>query len=678
MRLRVVKMGLSSTACAPVGVRPSRRCGLSPRRDVRWTGGVCSISGGARDRSTFKSRGGSRKYISDIPGKTFSEVDSESRAVNIAIGSNIFIFAAKVFVSSNSGSSALFAEAVHTLADIGNQLLLRFGIARSTKAPTKEYPYGYMKEKFIFSLISAVGVFCIGAGASVINGAYALADQDHDVDNFGLSFVVLALSFVVEGFSCVVAVRALAAGAERRGVTFAEYLDSGSDPAAVAVMAEDGAAVIGVTIAAISNWLVRATDWQAWDGIGSILVGVLLSFVALFLIQRNRAVLIGRSMAAEELASILAFLHQDPVVNHVYDARSEEIGPGVYRFSAELDFNGEKIAERHLKTVDPQQLAHKFFHTQNPANYADTRAFSIALREYGAQLVRAVGSEVDRIEGDIQKLVPGVRYVDLEADRGRFWLYRASVDGDEDIRQRFDISQLSLDAVTWENEATKINYLLSLGPDGKDKASAGGGESGAGGEAGRGAAVALPQLTRAPAVDLDKLEADLAAAAEPGQPAAGPVSGSGGGNGGAGALGGVSQKQARAGAVAADDAMEAGAASVIAWDTEGGAAEGGGAGTGEGPGAERSREDGVAGGAQQSAVGQMTVRVGAASRTGQVVDVDLDVEEPPSKGAEKGPASASAPADEASGDGVLAGDAGGAAAAVAEEAFVGGKSSQRQ
>lgn len=160
-----------------------------------------------------KARSRTRKQLSGSLGRTFGQVDSESRAVNIAIGSNVFIFAAKVWVSSTSGSSALFAEAVHTLADIGNQLLLRFGIARSNKAPTKDHPcasppqralcampviaectellgydrrailkmrmwcrYGYMKEKFIFSLISAVGVFCIGAGASVINGAYALAD----------------------------------------------------------------------------------------------------------------------------------------------------------------------------------------------------------------------------------------------------------------------------------------------------------------------------------------------------------------------------------------------------------------------------------------------------------------------------------------------------------------------
>jgi solute carrier family 30 (zinc transporter), member 9 len=390
--------------------------------------------------------------------------DGETRTVNIAIASNIFIFIAKLYVSSTSGSSSLLSEAVHTAADIGNQVLLRMGIARSGKAPTSEYPYGYLKEKFVFSLISAVGVFCVGAGASLINGAYALTDHDHDVDNFGLNFIVLAVSFVVEGFSCLVAVRTISAGAESRGVSFFEHLDSAADPAAVAVMAEDGAAVFGVTIAAAATGLVKLTGVQAWDGIGSILVGILLAFVALFLIQRNRAVLIGRSMNSEDFGRVVEFLLSDPVVNHVYDARSEEIGPGVYRFSADLDFHGDVIVSRYLDTIDAIALQDKFIRTQNPADETDTRAFGIVLKEHGAHIVQAVGAEVDRMEAEIRNLVPGVRYVDLEADRGRFWQYRASMDeGDASGRGMFDMSQLSLDSVAWAQERDRLDYLLADG-----------------------------------------------------------------------------------------------------------------------------------------------------------------------------------------------------------------------
>lgn len=337
-----------------------------------------------------------------------AEEAREIRAVNIAITSNLVIFAAKAFASSSSGSSALLAEAVHSLADIGNQLLLRLGIAKAAKKPTAEYPYGYMKDKFVFSLISAVGVFCIGAGASMINGLTALGNVDHDVGNFDMGFQVLAVSFLVEGFSFAVAVNTVQKGAQAEGLTLSDYLNSGRNPAAVAVMAEDGAAVLGVTIAATSTYLVKLTDWQAWDGLGSILVGVLLACVALFLIQRNRSVLIGRSMSLADYNLVMGYLLSDPVVNTIYDAKSEEIGPGVYRFGAEIDFNGDIIAQRHMTTIDEQALFLKF---RNAAVTDDQRAFRIVLQEYSAELVRAVALEVDRMERQIKLLVPGVQYV---------------------------------------------------------------------------------------------------------------------------------------------------------------------------------------------------------------------------------------------------------------------------
>ena len=393
----------------------------------------------------------------------------ESRAVNVAIASNIIIFAAKLGVSMFGGSSSLLSEALHTLADIGNQLLLRLGIARSTKAPTQMYPYGYLKEKFVFSLISAVGVFCIGAGASLINGFYAIVDHNHDVGGFLPSFVVLAISFLVEGYSCLVAVREISVAAERRGVTFFEHLDSGADPAAVAVMAEDGAAVAGVTIAAAATLLVRLTDWQDWDGIGSIAVGVLLAFVALFLIQRNRSVLVGRAMNPDDFNTIFEALLRDPVVHHVYDARSEEIGPGVYRFSADLDFHGDEIVARYLARIDAHTLQAKFAKSCGEGRDGDTSAFELLLKEHGARVVQAVGAEVDRMEAEVQKLVPGVQYVDLEADRGRFWLYRASLDGsgDESELERGrsgNFGQLSFDAAAWKRESKRIDSLLMQRP----------------------------------------------------------------------------------------------------------------------------------------------------------------------------------------------------------------------
>ena len=145
-----------------------------------------------------------------------------------------------------------------------------------------------------------------------------------------------------------------------------------------------------------------------------------------------------------------------------------------YRFSAELDFNGKMIADKHLSTINARTLARRFYKTQNSHDKADITAFSNVLSEYGSMLVRAVGSEVDRIEADIQEIVPGVMYVDLEADRGRFWWYRASMDSDSDCDGRND-TQVPLDAAGWQKEAMNINLLLS---ESDDSESAGSGGSG--------------------------------------------------------------------------------------------------------------------------------------------------------------------------------------------------------
>ena len=158
-----------------------------------------------------------------------------------------------------SGGSSLLAEAIHSVADVGNQALLRLGIVKAAKAPTKDYPYGHLREKFIFSLISAVGIFCLGAGVSIVHGIHAIVDPAAEMQQ-GWGLLVLGLSTLVEGYTLLVAVRAVAVGAKAAGLKFWEYIKSGRDPVSVAIMAEDGAAVAGVMIAALFTKLAEWTQ----------------------------------------------------------------------------------------------------------------------------------------------------------------------------------------------------------------------------------------------------------------------------------------------------------------------------------------------------------------------------------------------------------------------------------
>ncbi|CAA0829543.1 60S ribosomal protein L7-4 [Striga hermonthica] len=254
----------------------------------------------------------------------------------------------------------MLAEVVHSVADFANQALLAYGLSSSRRAPDALHPYGYSKERFVWSLISAVGIFCFGSGATIVHGIQNLWTSQPP-EHIEYAALVIGGSFIIEGASLIVAIHAVRKGAAAEGMKVRDYVWRGHDPTSVAVMTEDGAAVTGLAIAGASLVAVNTTGNAIYNPIGSIIVGNLLGMVAIFLIQRNRHALIGRAIDNHDMERVLRFLKNDPVVDAVYDCKSEVIGPGFFRFKAEI----------------------------------------------GEEVVTALGSEVDRLEKEIQEIVPG-------------------------------------------------------------------------------------------------------------------------------------------------------------------------------------------------------------------------------------------------------------------------------
>ena len=330
----------------------------------------------------------------------------ERKTIFVAIGTNVVVLAAKVAVAKSSGSSSMVSASVHTLADIGNQVLLCVGLARSTLPPTAMYPYGFQRDKYIFSLISAVAVFCIGGGAAVMNGVGSMLAPGHHVGDLRGAFIVLGVSSLLSTYSGALAVQSIRRGARAADQDVWKYLESGAGPVAVAVIAEDVAAAVGGTLALGATWLVDVTGVQAWDGAGSVAVGATLGAVALFLIQRNRSILIGRSMDADTVGMITAFLNDDPVIASVSSVRTDEIAPGSYRFAADVSLDAAALIAASEWRVDAAEMP-------DPST-AEAQADAMAV--YASALVAQVGIEIDRIEAEIRAIAPGVVYVDLEVD----------------------------------------------------------------------------------------------------------------------------------------------------------------------------------------------------------------------------------------------------------------------
>ncbi|KAE9616339.1 hypothetical protein Lal_00017453 [Lupinus albus] len=333
------------------------------------------------------------------------------RAVTTALWCNFLVFSLKFGVWFATSSHVMLAEVVHSVADFANQALLAYGLSSSRRAPDALHPYGYSKERFVWSLISAVGIFCLGSGATVVNGFQNLWTAQAP-DNIHYAALVICGSFVIEGASLLVAIQAVKKGAAAEGMKLRDYIWRGHDPTSVAVMTEDGAAVTGLLIAGASLVAVNITGNAIYDPIGSIVVGNLLGMVAIFLIQRNRHALIGRAMDDNDMEKVLQFLKNDPVVDALYDCKSEVIGPGFFRFKAEIDFNGVMVVQNYLKRTGCEEWASQF---REAAKQGDDAALMKIMSNYGEEVVTALGSEVDRLETEIQNLVPGIRHVDIEA-----------------------------------------------------------------------------------------------------------------------------------------------------------------------------------------------------------------------------------------------------------------------
>ncbi|KAL6585276.1 Metal tolerance protein C4 [Orobanche minor] len=337
--------------------------------------------------------------------------DHGQRAVTTALWCNFLVFSLKFGVWLSTSSHVMLAEVVHSVADFANQALLAYGLSSSRRAPDALHPYGYSKERFVWSLISAVGIFCLGAGATIVHGVQNLWTAQLP-GHIQYAALVLGGSFILEGASLIVAIHAVRKGAAAEGMKVSDYVWRGHDPTAVAVMTEDGAAVTGLAIAGASLVAVNTTGNAIYDPIGSIIVGNLLGMVAIFLIQRNRHALIGRAIDHHDMERVLHFLKNDPVVDAVYDCKSEVIGPGFFRFKAEIDFNGVVLVQNYLKRTGREEWAKQF---QEASKEKDDSALLRVMSNYGEEVVTALGSEVDRLEKEIQEIVPGIRHVDIEA-----------------------------------------------------------------------------------------------------------------------------------------------------------------------------------------------------------------------------------------------------------------------
>lgn len=209
---------------------------------------------------------------------------SNTRVLIVALAANVGIAVAKFVAAAFTGSSAMLTEGVHSLVDSTNQLLLLYGQKRSVKAPDVRYPGGYGRELYFWSFVVALLVFALGAGVSVYEGVLHMLDPEPAVDPL-IAYGVLLVAFVLEGGSTIAAFKEF--NGARKGKSWWKALTGTKDATVVIVLLENGAAMAGLIVAAIGLALAQITGNPHFDGAASIVIGLLLGSVAIFLAREG-------------------------------------------------------------------------------------------------------------------------------------------------------------------------------------------------------------------------------------------------------------------------------------------------------------------------------------------------------------------------------------------------------
>jgi cation diffusion facilitator family transporter len=275
------------------------------------------------------------------PSAPSADRDESITSVLAAFAANTAIAIAKGTAAVLTGSPALLAETLHTVADAGNEVFLWIAVRRSRHAPDDTHPFGYGPERYYWALIAAIGMFLIGGALSVWEGISALINP-RPLEDFWVGVAVLVVALMLDSASRFVAVRTLRRQALRRDVSVRQLLTESPDPTVVTVYLEDSIDVIGAGLALVALTLHRVTGSALPDALATLVIGLMLGYVALRLTGRNRRLLTNQAVPVRYIDALHKRLSEVPGIAGVASLQAVYLGPGEVLVTADV-------------TVDPGQ-----------------------------------------------------------------------------------------------------------------------------------------------------------------------------------------------------------------------------------------------------------------------------------------------------------------------------------
>lgn len=246
--------------------------------------------------------------------------------VIVAVVANLAIAIAKVVAGLLTGSASMWAEAAHSIADTGNEVLLLVGLKKSRKGPDEKHPFGYGQERYFWTFLAALGIFLVGGVLSIGEGVRSLMNPE-PVESLWVGVGVLVVAAGFESYSWYTAHKQLREEARERDRSMRHHLRHSSDPSATTVFLEDTAALIGLAVALAALLLHAGTGWAGWDAVGSMTIGLLLIVVAFLLARRSKGLLLDESAPADVLDPIRERVQSEEWVATIKDLRGVWVGP---------------------------------------------------------------------------------------------------------------------------------------------------------------------------------------------------------------------------------------------------------------------------------------------------------------------------------------------------------------
>ena len=268
---------------------------------------------------------------------------SGSKLVIIAaLVGNSLISITKFTAASITGSSAMMSEGIHSLVDSGNQVLLLYGMKRAAKPPDEDFPFGHGKEIYFWSFIVAILIFALGGGISIYEGIQHIQHPE-PISNPMINYIVLGLAMVFEGVAWYFAFREFSRSKGRWG--FLEAIQRAKNPTIFVVLFEDSAAMLGLMVAFAGVWMSQATGILIFDGIASVIIGLILIGTSIWLAYETKSLLIGESANTAVIRGIRDSLRGRPHVEHVNEVLTMHMGPDFILANISVDFADKISAE---------------------------------------------------------------------------------------------------------------------------------------------------------------------------------------------------------------------------------------------------------------------------------------------------------------------------------------------